>query len=82
MMILLVAVAEMERGILVERTQSGLERAKAEGKKLGRPSKTNPQQREEIGSAYAAGETVSALARRFNISRASVHNALAVVVET
>jgi hypothetical protein len=31
------AVAEFERDLLIERTQSGLKRAKAEGKKLGRP---------------------------------------------
>lgn len=31
------AVAEFERDLLIERTQSGLARAKAEGKKLGRP---------------------------------------------
>ncbi|MCY1286361.1 Serine recombinase PinR [compost metagenome] len=33
----LVAVAEFERDLLIERTQVGLQRAKAEGKKLGRP---------------------------------------------
>ncbi|MBD8826271.1 recombinase family protein [Pseudomonas sp. CFBP 13602] len=32
------AVAEFERDLLIERTQSGLKRAKAEGKKLGRPA--------------------------------------------
>jgi putative DNA-invertase from lambdoid prophage Rac len=32
------AMAEFERNLLVERTQSGLRRAKAEGKKLGRPA--------------------------------------------
>lgn len=31
------AVAEFERDLLIERTQQGLIRAKAEGKKLGRP---------------------------------------------
>lgn len=31
------AVAEFERDLLIERTQSGLDRAKREGKKLGRP---------------------------------------------
>lgn len=31
------AVAEFERDLLIERTQAGLQRAKAEGKKLGRP---------------------------------------------
>lgn len=34
------AVAEFERDLLIERTQSGLQRAKAEGKKLGRPEAT------------------------------------------
>jgi putative DNA-invertase from lambdoid prophage Rac len=31
------AVAEFERDLLIERTQAGLRRAKADGKKLGRP---------------------------------------------
>jgi DNA invertase Pin-like site-specific DNA recombinase len=72
MLTMLSAVAEMERSLLVERTQAGLVRAKAEGKVLGRPSKTTPAQREEMKSRYATGETVSALARTYGISRASV----------
>jgi len=36
----LAAVAEFERDLLIERTQSGLARAKADGKKLGRPEAT------------------------------------------
>lgn len=35
------AVAEFERDLLIERTQAGLMRAKAEGKKLGRPTAGN-----------------------------------------
>ncbi|KVX12815.1 resolvase [Burkholderia ubonensis] len=72
MLTMLSAVAEMERSLLVERTQAGLARAKAEGKALGRPSKTTPVQREEMKVKYATGETVSALARTYGISRASV----------
>lgn len=34
---LIAAVAEFERDILIERTQSGLRRAVEEGKQLGRP---------------------------------------------
>lgn len=79
MLTMLSAVAEMERSLLVERTQAGLVRAKAEGKTLGRPSKTTPAQREEMMTKYAAGETISALARTYGISRASV---LAVVNPT
>jgi len=72
MLTMLAAVAEMERDLLVERTQSGLARAKSEGKTLGRPSKTTPEQRAEIIAKYAQGESVSALARGYAISRASV----------
>lgn len=35
------AVAEFERDLLIERTQQGLLRAKADGKKLGRPEATD-----------------------------------------
>lgn len=40
----LAAVAQFERDLLIERTQSGLERAKAEGKVLGRPPKASAEQ--------------------------------------
>jgi len=69
---MLVAVAEMERDLLVERTQAGLERAKAQGKILGRPSKTNDQQRLEIRTLLTSGESVSAVARQYNVSRANI----------
>lgn len=69
---MLVALAELERDLLVERTAAGLERAKAQGKILGRPSKTNDQQRQEIRSLLTSGETVSAVARQFNVSRANI----------
>jgi putative DNA-invertase from lambdoid prophage Rac len=39
MLNMLAAVAEMERDLLIERTQSGLTRAITEGKTLGRPQK-------------------------------------------
>ena len=52
------AVADMERSLLVERTQAGLARAKAEGKVLGRRPKTNEQQRVERKRSFMAGETI------------------------
>ncbi|WP_157973341.1 recombinase family protein, partial [Blastomonas sp. UPD001] len=42
------AVAEFERDLLVERTQAGLSRAKAEGKTLGRPPALTAEQRDAI----------------------------------
>lgn len=71
---MLAAVADFERALIVERTQAGLARAKAEGKKLGRPAKTTEGDREAIRQRLAGGESVSQLAREFGVSRATVIN--------
>lgn len=70
---MLAAVAEMERDLLIERTQAGLARARAEGKRLGRPSKTTPEQRREIHIGLQQGTSVSALARTYGVSRATIN---------
>jgi len=72
MLNMLAAVAEMERDLLVERTQSGLARAKSKGKILGRPTKTTDSQRAKIIEMRKNGESVSALSRAYGISRASI----------
>lgn len=72
MLNMLAAVAEMERDLLVERTQSGLARAKSEGKILGRPKKTTGKQRAEIVDMRKSGESISALSRTYGVSRASI----------
>lgn len=72
MLAMLAAVAEMERDLLVERTQAGLERARAQGKHLGRPAKTDDVQRAAIIKGQLAGQSVSALARSFGVSRATI----------
>ena len=72
MLTMLAAVAEMERDLIVERTQAGLARAKAEGKTLGRPSKTTPEQRQAMAQGYANKQSVSALAKLYGVSRATV----------
>lgn len=72
MLAMLAAVAEMERDLIVERTQAGLARAKAEGKTLGRRPKTTPEQRTAMVGAYANKQSVSALARQYGVSRATV----------
>lgn len=72
MLNMLAAVAEMERDLLIERTQAGLARAKSEGKILGRPTKTTDIQRAEIIDMRKNGASVSALSRTYGISRASI----------
>ena len=63
MLTMLAAVAEMERDLIVERTQAGLSRAKAEGKVLRRPAKTTPQQRNAMVEAYEQKAIVCSLSR-------------------
>jgi putative DNA-invertase from lambdoid prophage Rac len=69
---ILATVAEMERDLLVERTQAGLARAKAEGKQLGRPPKTSHVDKATIRERLCRGESVSSVAKDFKISRATV----------
>ena len=68
----LAAVAEFERDLLIERTQAGLTRAKAEGKHCGRPTSLSEDQRNEVCQRLQNGETVAALARAFNTSRQTI----------
>lgn len=72
MLTMLAAMAEMERDLLVERTQSGLARAKAEGKTLGRPALTTEATRRSISESHTNGISISALAKIHNVSRATV----------
>jgi putative DNA-invertase from lambdoid prophage Rac len=65
-------VAQFERDLLVERTQSGLKRAKSAGQVLGRPQSLNFEQHKEIAVRLAHGESVSALARQYQTSRQTI----------
>lgn len=68
------AVAEFERDLLIERTMAGQARARAAGTHMGRPAKTSDADREAILSALAHGATVSSLAAKYKISRATIIN--------
>ncbi len=66
------AVAEMERDLIRERTKSGLARAKASGVRLGRRPKLNEAQRAQVRQRLSAKESVSAVARDMEVSRATI----------
>lgn len=66
------AVAQFERDLLIERTQSGLKRAKSEGKILGRPARLNEMRKQDVLEGLANGMSVSALARKFETSRQTI----------
>jgi DNA invertase Pin-like site-specific DNA recombinase len=56
-------VAEFERDLLIERTNAGLKRAKAEGKVLGRPSALSAAQLAHVRAKRAQGVSLGILAK-------------------
>lgn len=69
------AVAEFERDLLIERTQAGLSRARAEGTSLGRPSSLSDAQKAQVRSQRAAGASLGLLAKQYRVSRAAIQRA-------
>jgi len=66
------AVAEFERDLLLERTHSGIARAKAAGKRFGRPPALNEEQKQTVMQLINAGTSISAIARQFNTTRQTI----------
>lgn len=69
------AVAEFERDLLIERTQAGLSRAKAEGKTLGRPAALSPEDQQTIRQRRGEGVSLGILAKEYGVSRAAIQRA-------
>ncbi|WP_431295643.1 recombinase family protein [Rahnella sp. PAMC 25559] len=66
------AVAEFERDLLLERTHSGIARAKAAGKRFGRPSALNEEQKQVVIERINLGLSISAIAREFSTTRQTI----------
>jgi putative DNA-invertase from lambdoid prophage Rac len=66
------AMAEFERDLLIERTQAGLARAKAEGKALGRPAALSPEDQAAVRAKRSEGASLGTLAREYGVSRAAI----------
>lgn len=77
------AVAEFERDLLVERTQAGLERAKAEGKKLGRKISYTDEQAQQIRKNVGDGVwSIRVAAKECGLSAGAVQRILAANTST
>jgi DNA invertase Pin-like site-specific DNA recombinase len=75
------AVAELERSLIVERVRAGMRNARAKGKRIGRPPRTqlSIEMRTAIAGSYAKEKTsLRALAQRFGTSLATVQRCIAV----
>jgi putative DNA-invertase from lambdoid prophage Rac len=72
-MMVIAAVAEFERDLLVERTQAGLARAKTDpSKTIGRPPALSKAQREDVLRMRRDGRSLAQVAKVFGVSRTSV----------
>jgi DNA invertase Pin-like site-specific DNA recombinase len=68
------AMAQLERDIIGERVTAGLERARARGRRLGRPRARVDV--ETIRQLRADGHSLGAIARRVRCSRATLRRRL------
>jgi len=77
MMQIVASFAEFERAMLRERTRSGLDEARKQGRLGGRRQKLRPNQQEEIVSLVHTGQkTAAAAARLFNVHPATISRLL------
>lgn len=66
------AVAEFERDLLIERTQSGIIRAKAAGKRFGRRPSLNTEEQTTVLKRLDVGDSVAKVAREFKTTRQTI----------
>lgn len=71
------ALAEFEHDLIVERTQAGLEAARARGRKGGRKPKLSPAQRSLVKDLYVGRKhTVQQIADMFDVNRATIYRTI------
>lgn len=77
MLAILGAAAEFERELISERVKDGMERARRQGKLIGRGrSKRTKNMEKKILDLKAQGESIRMIAQKCNIPRSTVHDVL------
>jgi DNA invertase Pin-like site-specific DNA recombinase len=67
MLTILGGLAEFERDLIRSRCEEGIQKARDQGKKFGRPSALDAGQRRKIADRYAGGEIMAELARAYEV---------------
>ncbi|MCH3975515.1 MAG: recombinase family protein [Bifidobacterium tibiigranuli] len=71
------AMAQFERDLIRERTNAGLQAARARGRKGGRPSKLSGKERVRIRELYQSRAlTVQEIADKYHVSRKTIYSSL------
>lgn len=68
-------MAQLERDLISQRTKEGLKSAKVRGRNGGRPSKKN-EKADVIKMLYDRGYTITEIAKKTELSRASIYRVL------
>ncbi len=71
------SLAEYERELIRERINAGLSRAKAEGKKLGRPSNVNEETKDKVVQLRNDGMAIKKIVKELHIGVATTRKLLA-----
>ena len=71
-------LAELERSLIVERTQASMKEARRRGVKFGRKAKLSPAQLAKARKLIDAGERVEDVAALYNVGRTTLYRALSV----
>jgi DNA invertase Pin-like site-specific DNA recombinase len=74
------AIAELERNLIIERVRAGMRRAKLEGRHIGR--KPLALDRDAILRDRQRGHSLAQLAKSYLVSRATIHRVLRVHAST
>jgi DNA invertase Pin-like site-specific DNA recombinase len=70
------ALAEFERGLIIERTQAGIQAAKRRGVRLGRRPSLAPPQVDHVRALIERGESPRAVARTMRVGKSTLYRAL------
>ncbi|MFF0125717.1 recombinase family protein [Streptomyces mirabilis] len=73
---MMVAFAELERDMIVERTRAGLDAAKAQGRTGGRPTVMDADKLAAAKARRSNGESVTVIAKALGVSRATLYRVL------
>lgn len=76
---MLAVIAEMERTLILERTEKGLAAARTQGKITHRPKKWNRKKAEKVLELKNKGLSISAIARMEQVSRDTIRRMIAEV---
>jgi DNA invertase Pin-like site-specific DNA recombinase len=74
LVVIIGAIAELERNLIVERVRAGMRRARLEGRHIGR--KPLDLDRTSILRDRGQGQSLGQLAKSYRVSRATIHRVL------